>query len=334
MTARDSSRADRDFEQAVDRLLGGEPHGAPHALEGDLTTAAVVARALAPERIPVDGARGRVWQRLALSLDQEPTFGWRERLGLALAERRRATATAAAMALVVSLGLLSPVGQMAVASAQEGLKFTLVRLTPSGPVPVPEVATRRIGNTIIMVDALVSVAEAERQAGFPIVQPRDLPREATLLGAHVPRHEADTPAEWRSVTLTYEVGDQVLTLTQARNGGRPQTTASNSATTTKANPLDVAASSPMPATTAPAAATPVPVPAAAIKLVPLQTEKASVRIGAADGTLTTTRLPSGDVLGQSLSWQVGDRSYEVNGLVGEAVLRRIAASLVVGAADR
>src|SRR5690348_13670203 len=132
MTARDATRADREFEQAVERLLTGEPLETHGDQEPDVATAAVVARALAPGRAVMEGARGRVWHRLAPALQQAPRFGWRAWLGQALVEHRRAGVTAVAMSLLIGVGLLSPLGQQAVASAQEGFKFTLVRLTPAG----------------------------------------------------------------------------------------------------------------------------------------------------------------------------------------------------------
>jgi hypothetical protein len=325
MITRESSPADREFERLVDRLLAGEPCGRDPDPVGDLEAAAAVARALAPARVPVVGARARVWQRLAPSLDRAPTLGWRERWGGALVGRRRLAVTVAAAGLVVGLGLLSPLGQQAVGAAQESLTFTIFRVTPKGLVPLPEVATRRVGNTIIVMDEMLSVAEAERRAGFPITPPRDLPRGATLLGAQVTRHHADTPDEWRMVTLTYEVGDQVLTFTRARNGGRPLTPTAGGATATRVGADDLLATTPLDSAAGPAMTT---------TLVPLQRQATSVRVGAADGTLTTTRMPDGDPLSRTVAWQVGDSAYEVSGLLDAAVLLRIAASVPVGAAER
>jgi hypothetical protein len=272
--------------------------------------------------VPVPpGTRERVWatiDRRTVTADRPYTS---RSAGVWGIDRRSARLLAATSLVVVAmtLGGLSPAGQQAIALAKETITITLFRIAPDGSTTPSQAEVAHIGNTVVVLDGMVPVAQAERQAGFPVRQPRDLPSGSRLLGAHVITQAAGTPAEWREVALSYASGDRLLQLTQARNRGVAPVSRDIIGISAVATATDGQSHS-TPAATPSSGAVP-------IEAVPLRQERQPVMVGAAAGTLVTTLRPDGSVLGRTLTWKVGAMTYDLSGPFSPEELLAVARSI-------
>jgi hypothetical protein len=283
-----------------------------------------LARALTAVPIPT-GAQERAWgaiERRMLDVARRPAVdkagGW--------GRERRPARLLAATTLVVALaalGGLSPLGQQAIVLARETITITVSRIAPDGTRTSVQAEAAHIDNTVVMLNGMTSAAEAERQAGFPVRQPRDLPPDSRLLGANVITRAANTPGEWREVTLNYAVGDRLLRLTQALNRGvAPASNEVIAITAQAVAPAGAGAPTPQATTAAPSEAG-----AVGGKVAPLRKERQPVAVGSAAGTLETTLRPDGSVLDRMLTWKVGAMTYELSGPFSPDDLLAIARSI-------
>jgi hypothetical protein len=282
-----------------------------------------IARTLTAVPIP-SGARERAWRAIEtriLDVDRQPTTG---PAGSGSLSRRPARMLAAAslVVAVVALGGLSPVGQQAIALAKETITITLFRIAPDGTVTRERAEIAQVGNTVVVLNGMVSAAEAERQAGFPVRQPRDLPPGSRLLGANVITQASGTPAEWREVALSYAAGDRLLRLTQAHNRGVAPPSKETIGIPALVTTADSGAPAPQVSPAAPSKGE-----AVGIQAVPLRKERQPMTVGSAAGTLETTLRPDGSVLDRTLTWKVGAMTYELSGPFSPDELLAIARSI-------
>ena len=269
-----------------------------------------IARALTATPIP-PGAQERAWhavQSRVLDTDRQPATGTAGGGGSTRRPARRLAAATLVVALV-ALGGLSPLGQQAIVLAKETFTITLFRIAPDGTMTREQAKIAQVGNTVVVLNGMVPAAEAERQAGFPVRQPRDLPPGSRLLGANVITQASGTPAEWREVALIYAAGDRPLRLTQAHNRGVAPTSKETIGIPALAvTTADSGAPAPQVSPAAPSKADAVDAQA-----VPLRKERQPVTIGTAAGMLETVLRPDGSVLDRTLTWKVGSMTYELSG---------------------
>lgn len=131
--------------------------------------------------------------------------------------RRAPIWSAFAVAVALVLIAISPSGRSALAASRDVLEAVLGPVLRSGPdgevTPVPVMMT---GSSIIDVEGLVSLDEAEEQAGFKAHIPTDLPAGTTLLGARTYGFNQHT-SETRRIELVFLVGDKPLTLVESQS---------------------------------------------------------------------------------------------------------------------
>jgi hypothetical protein len=123
--------------------------------------------------------------------------------------------SALAVALVLVLIAISPAGRSALAASRTVLEAVLGPVLRAGPdgkvIPVPVMTP---GSSIIDVEGLVSLPEAEEQVGFKAHMPTALPTGTQLLGARTSlasQHRSETPR----IEVVFLVGDKPLTLIES-----------------------------------------------------------------------------------------------------------------------
>lgn len=275
-----------------------------HELIDLLTTA------LSPDPGTLTATRTRVWATVEARIRTRPP------------RRTQPARALVAVALVVALGLgsISPLGQHMAEAAQQTIqqtvKIMLVRINPDGTHTHVEAQTVQVGNSVVITNGLMSVAEAEQRAGFTARLPRDLPAGSRLLGAQVSTGESGQAGN--QIALTYAVGDEVLTLTQTRGAAvRPA----------PAGGIVAVGRVTIAPNATPAAGPAQPAEPLTAVPVPLHTETQTVAVGNTSGTLTTRLRPDGTVLDRQLSWTDGELTFEMMGNVSADDLLRIARSI-------
>ncbi len=220
MFRRRTSMSEHQFEEALEHVLqegrlvdGGTAHD-----DEELRVARWLSAELTPLREVSPLVRQRSWQvvQARIAAREQRAFG--QQAGDALSVFMRSLprrSVWAAVALALAIGVVSPFGPQAVAGAWE--KISVFAL------PAARVAIERLPDGSLIerrvdpVDQLVSLDEAEHQAGFPARLPSYLPEGARFLGARVIVQRAGTPQEWRQISLTWAVGSGTLGLVESRN---------------------------------------------------------------------------------------------------------------------
>ncbi|NJM07508.1 hypothetical protein HC891_16990 [Candidatus Gracilibacteria bacterium] len=169
---------------------------------------------LALLRMPAMSVRERTWQKIQTRIVAQTQTSTNR-------FRQQSMRLVIGFALVLAFMIVgvSPLGHEAVAAGRSLLAVVFGSVMKTGPdgqtTPVPAIV---VGSSIISVEELVSLPEAEQQAGFPARVPQYLPDKTHLLGAKTIVSNQSSP-EGRRIQLTYLVGDQGqhFTLVQSRN---------------------------------------------------------------------------------------------------------------------
>lgn len=223
MFHRRTSAADQRFDQTLEHaIMDGRPDGdEATGIDDELGVARVLGAELAPFREVSPRVRERTWQAVQARITAREQTAFPGLLGDRLAKRaprlvRRRVWVAAALALTI--GLASPFGQQALADGWSHLKpVSLAPIAqPRQVMEAPDGARWSLSHPV--PERLVTLPEAERQAGFTARLPRDLPADAQLVGAEAITQQSNTREEWHQLRIAYMIEGRTVTLVESPDG--------------------------------------------------------------------------------------------------------------------